>query len=277
MSTNQPTATLLPPVTTTPSALSGPIASAAGMPSGSAPFAFTPEEMTAVLRELRQAVAGIRTFLSGPYAPQAAAASLFRLHHGAIAFAILPCRSTLPWVTSRRLGGVLGPRGAHPPGPVSPVAIPVAGLARWVPRAGLHDGLRPATLVAARAVAPGHAVRRPLQCHRPIRWRGQTPPGPLTRFPGRHPPQWHVLPRPLWHPTSRPWRAYSVGSHRPSNSSAVVRGCATTVTSPTFWAMSARDSSTRRLQTTLRWPPPLPGSATWPLHFMRRSPGGPLR
>ena len=75
MSTSQPTATLPPPTTTTPlltttagaPALSDPVASSAWTPPGFATVVFTPEEMTTALRELGQAVAGIRTFLEGPY------------------------------------------------------------------------------------------------------------------------------------------------------------------------------------------------------------------
>ena len=64
--------TSTPPMTTTAGApsLSGPISSAALTPPISAPIIFTPEEMMAALRELSQAVSGIRTFLSGPYAQQ---------------------------------------------------------------------------------------------------------------------------------------------------------------------------------------------------------------
>lgn len=60
------------PMTTaasTPS-LTGPVSSAAWTPPAPAPAVLTPEEMTAALRDLTQAVQGIRTFLAGHYGLQ---------------------------------------------------------------------------------------------------------------------------------------------------------------------------------------------------------------
>lgn len=64
-----------------------------------------------------------------------------------------------------------------------------------------------------------------------------------------------------------PRRAHSTGSPRPSYSSVAAKGCASTATSPTRPATSARDSSTWRLQTTLRRTPSPP---TWPPQLSRR-------
>ena len=57
------------PMTTAAStpALTGPVSSAAWTPPALALAVLTPEEMTATLQDLTQAVQGIRTFLAGHY------------------------------------------------------------------------------------------------------------------------------------------------------------------------------------------------------------------
>ena len=50
-------------------ASSGAIAPSAPAPSSPAALVLTPEQMTATILELGQAVANIRAFLVGPYAP----------------------------------------------------------------------------------------------------------------------------------------------------------------------------------------------------------------
>ena len=66
MSTSPPTAPTLPVTSGAPM----PATSRAPAPVLSAPVVFTPEEMTSAIRDLTQAVAGIRAFLAIPYGPQ---------------------------------------------------------------------------------------------------------------------------------------------------------------------------------------------------------------